>query len=142
MNRAEAAAAAAAKIPAALADAGLVGTDTPVPGIKDAIDDALRALGVAEASLSVGESDDVVGFPALVKHRALLMALGRMTDRFDVSVAGDAYRLSQAVAATERLIARTERELDILFGSAYPAGGGGVVSLGLNFLEPAGVGAW
>ena len=128
MNRAEAAARVALIIPAVLRDAGIATSDTP-EGLEPALDAALSALGL----LSDQETEDAVGFVALVKYHALLMAEGRMADRFDVTTPGGSYRLQQAVATVQKMIERSEKEVSALFGSVSATGPG---TWDLGFLTP------
>lgn len=138
MTRAEAAAILGAELATPLADAGMVATDS-TGNLKEPLDRALRALGYGAAELAGAEPADDAGFLALATWEALRTVWRRMSDRFDLGLSGTSLRLSQSVATVQAMLAEAEGEVVRWFGSV-PAGvggdgAGGLVALGLNYLE-------
>ncbi len=134
MTRSEAIARVAAVIPAVLTLAGIAATDT-AGNMKEPVDAALLAMGVALGDLPAAESADAVGFVALAKHHALLAAEGRIAAKFDVGLSGNNYQLSKPVATVQIMIARSEKELIALFGTATPGGAVVPAALVLGHLQ-------
>lgn len=134
MNRLEVAAAVGARLVTQLADAGMSAADT-TGNLKEPIDDALRAMGVAEPELVAAESDDARGFLAMTRYQTLRVVLERIGDRFNVSTSGDSFSLNQAFSNVEKLLKQAEQDVIGIFGSLYPAGdGAGIITIDTNTL--------
>lgn len=141
MNRAAAAAEMGTRLAALLTDAGMSAADQ-AGQMKEPLDDAFRALGFAEADLATADSGDPVGLLAMLRLFTLRAVRDSIAIRFDVGISGDSYRLSQTVAALDRLVAQAEAAVEVLFGPGAAAGAsisanGGMVVLDLDFLTEA-----
>ena len=133
MNRATVAAEVGVRLSAQLADVGLTAADT-TGNLKEPIDDALRAMGTAEADLATAAPDDATGFLAMVRYHTLRRVWELQGDRFNVGLAGKSFSLQQAFANTERLLNLAAADVVRLFGTLDPAGSA-VVTLDLNYLS-------
>ena len=129
-----------------LAAAFVLATDT-AGNLKEPLDDALRMLGAAEDEL--GEPDGAPGgvwssdvytvpFLTLAIYTALKRAWAGVVANFDLSSQGDSLRLSQPVAAIERMLKAAEADVVRMFGMV-PSGAsddtGGTVSLDMDYLD-------
>lgn len=138
MNRADAAAIVASRYPTQLADAGMTGADTP-GNLKEPLDDALLALGHGYDDLAGGDDRDPMGFVTLARYYTLRAVLARVSDRFDLSSAGDSLRLSQTVEQVRALLAIEAQGVMAMFGNTAPAPASSAnpfVTVDLNYLEP------
>lgn len=134
MNRLEVAAAVGARLVTQLGDAGMSSSDSS-GNLKEPIDDALRALGYAEGDLSTAEPEDARGFIAMTRYHALRAVWERIGDRFDYSDPDGSAKLNQTIGNVEKLLARAEADVIVIFGSLYPSGeGGGIITINVNTL--------
>lgn len=108
MTRADAAAFLAARYGGYLTAANRAATDTP-GALGEVIDDALRALGVAEADLATATSADATedaDWRVQLAYRAMAQLSRDLgAANFDASIGGDSYKLSQVRAAAEKDLA-------------------------------------
>lgn len=103
--------------------------------LKPAIDDALRALGVAPSALATAEPSDEDGFMAQAEYhalRAIVRDLG--ATQFDVGLDGNNYRLEQIWKHAREDLKDAQTRVLALFGTTAPVPDGGVVALDLDFL--------
>lgn len=134
MTRLEVAAAVGARLVTQLGDAGMSAADSS-GNLKEPIDDALRAMGYAEADLATAEPEDARGFIAMVRYHALRVVWERIGDRFNVSTSGDSFALNQAFGNVEKLLDRASQDVIEIFGSLNPSGGSaGIITIDVNTL--------
>jgi len=112
-----------------LAEAEVVMTDS-VGGLKEPIDDALRAMGYAEADLATAAPTDTWGSLIYVRYQTLLRIQEAIADRFDVTVDGDSFRLQQMIDNVEKLITKARDEMIATFGVASLTVQSGTLNLG------------
>jgi hypothetical protein len=124
-----------------LAEADLSASDE-TGELKEPIDDALRMLIYSEEELPTAEPEDAGGFLALVRYTTLLAILERVSDSFDATVGGDAFRLSQVIENIAKMLTRAEADIIARFGSppGELAGEVGITVLELSYKprEPSG----
>jgi hypothetical protein len=141
VNRAGLAANLGARLGAYLTATTRTASDAGAGTLTPAIDDALRALGIAYADLATATADDDETTDDWIvqgTYRALLQIKRDLgATFFDVTV-GDSFNLSQVRAAAEKDLADAEtavldrfRTLGVVSGD-----GGAVWSLDLNHLVP------
>ena len=134
MNRSEVAVAVGSRLVTQLGDAAMSAADTS-GNLKEPIDDALRAMGYAEADLAAAEPEDARGFIAMTRYHALRAVWERIGDRFNVSTSGDSFALNQAFGNVEKLLKAAEADVVAIFGTLSPAGeGGGIITIDVNTL--------
>ncbi len=107
--------------------------------LQPIIDDALRALGYADADLAFAEptgSDEVAGLRLQLIYRALLQITRDLAVFIDISTAGDSFKLSQMRTAALADLAIAEASVLSWFGTldAAVADGDPFVTVDLNFL--------
>ena len=117
-----------------VAAVGMAATDTD-DDLKEPIDEALRALAVAEGDLAtaVVADADMPAFRALLKVKGLEQIASAAGALFDVGVRGDSFRLSQLRAAIDKDLIRA---LSDPLAKRHLAVGFAVGSIDFDFTEP------
>jgi len=140
MNRLDAATFVGLRVSAYLGAAGRAATDT-TGSLKEVIDDAFRALGYLEASLTTATTTTATADEDLrvqVMYRALLQVVRDIgATYFDVSV-GDSFKLSQVRTAAEKDLALAMAAMIERFGTLgiVPIAGASLVwSIDTNYLD-------
>jgi len=102
---------------APLADAGIVATDTP-GGLKEILDEALRAMGTVDASLAAAAPTDGAGFRALAEYHAMRRVVRKLQPRFNLAPGGgENYSLRQAFENAMILLREAEARVILRFGT-------------------------
>lgn len=100
--------------------------------MKEPLDDALRGLGYEETEVPTANHDDVSGLLTVTRYYTLRAILERISTSFDLTDEGSAFRLSQVVDQTRKLMNEAWSDAE-----SYIAGGGDpIFDLDLNFLTP------
>jgi hypothetical protein len=110
-----------------LADAEM-GADDSTTNLKEPIDDALRLLGYGEDDIPTADHGSAYELLVAVRYTTLRAILERITDRFDITTGGDAFRLSQTIENVKAMLTRAEADLSGI------ASGDDFYSLDLSFL--------
>lgn len=138
MTRDEAATYVGERLGAYLSAASRTASDA-AGGLKPAIDDALRALGYAEADLATAEPD-ALDMQTQVTYRALVQIKRDLGPTFfNVSTGGDSYSLQAVRAAVEKDVEEAKAAVLERFGTLGVIGTDSdslFVTLDLNTLEP------
>src|SRR5690348_7922993 len=106
-----------------LSAANMQGTDT-LGNLKEPIDRALRAMGVASADLPIAEPADDSLFEAQAMYETLRTVYRRLGDQINLATGGDNYQLNQMFANVKSLLDEAAARVAALGGSR---GGSGVV---------------
>jgi hypothetical protein len=136
MTRAEVAAIIAVELATQLSDASMTGADT-TGNLKEPIDQALRAMGESESTLSTATSDDPLGFLAMVRYQTLVKVRFALATNFDISMTGMSVRLQQQFANITVLLEAARAEVIAIFGSVNPGSSAdsSVAFIDLAYLE-------
>jgi len=141
MTRDDAASYLGARFSAYLAAVSRGVSDAP-GALGEVIDDALRALGYAEADLSTAEAanqSERTDWTVQLVYRALLQLSRDLGAVFDVSTGGDSFRLSQMRVAVEKDLASAEAAVLARFGTTDVLDpddtSGGIVTVDTNYLD-------
>lgn len=106
-----------------LATAGMSPTDT-VGQLKEPLD----AADLAMTFVTISEADPTgieAAYQALAIYHTLRRVALKVDPRFDVTIAGDSYRLSQSGTKLEKALASAYADAIFLAGAAAVAGGTG-----------------
>lgn len=128
------------RIGSVLADAGIQIADS-AGNLKEPIDDTFRrgyAVAIDDLATETFDDSDFDGILALTIYHALKSALVRVSTRFDLTDAGDSYRLGQVVKQIETLLKLYESDVIRIFGSiptGVTASNGGIVVLDMDYLD-------
>jgi hypothetical protein len=104
---------------ALLAEVGRSADDS-AGNLQSVIDDAFRALGYLESELATAaptEPEEVTDVRIQALYRAIVQIRRDLATRFDVSIAGDSYRLSQVKAAVDTEVVLAEAAVLERFGT-------------------------
>ena len=114
-----------------LTEVGRAATDTP-EGIRHVLDATLRALGHT-GDLSAQTDDDDEGMRAWGEYLLLKWLVTDLGTRFNVSVSGSSYTLSQLYDHAKDALAAAELVVVGRYGSVIPGNGAlGVIMVDLN----------
>ena len=140
MNRAEVSVELGLRLGSLMADVALAAEDLPGQ-LKEPLDDALRMMGVLEVELATADVEDPASFIVAARYQTLRTIRDRMADRIDISLEGDSFRQTQAIATVEKMIAEAAIEVEAVVSSAS---GSGFLIIDTNYLQdPANVyGEW
>lgn len=138
MNRAQSIAYLASAYPELFGAAGIA-TPASDTGTGYAVDDALRAYGVAEADLANEDvTSSLTGYLALVRYHGLRRLRSALASKVDIRIGVPELekKRSQAFKMASDLLA--EAEADVA-AAGYPTATPGLVfgRVGLDFLEPS-----
>lgn len=142
MNRAGLATNLGARLGAYLTATTRTASDAGTGTLAPAIDDALRALGIAYADLATAtaDTDEVIDdWVVQGTYRALLQIKRDLgATFFDITV-GDSFKLSQVRVAAEKDLADAEAAVLERFGTTgvVSGDGGPLWSIDLNYLAPS-----
>lgn len=111
MNRSDATTYIANSLNTVLAAAGVTATDT-AGGLKEVIDDSLRALGYAEATLATADTtlDETTGYLALLRFFTLRKVFQAVALKVDLAVGQDSKKWSQAKDAVKDMLSEARRD--------------------------------
>jgi hypothetical protein len=116
MTRDEAAAFLGARLGAYLDAASRTAADSD-GNLGPVIDDALRALGYAEADLATAEPDDREGYELQLRYRALLQITLDLSVFINVGTAGESFSLQAIRQAAEKDLDRAEKAVMDYYGT-------------------------
>lgn len=136
MLRSDVAALIALDLSSVLAAANMVGTDS-VGNLKEPIDRALRAMGVASADLLTAEPADDSLYEAQAMYETLRTVYRRLGDQINIGTGGDNFQLNQMFANVKALLDEAAARVAALGGSK--GGSGllvGTMDLGFNSTLP------
>lgn len=121
MLRSDAATLVALDLSAVLTAANMQGTDT-TGNLKEPLDRALRAMGVAESDLATAAPDDGALFEAQAQYETLRTISRRLGDQMSLGTGGDNFQLNQVFTNVQTLLKEAADRVKALGGS--PGGSG------------------